>query len=188
MSKKQKQSSVVDDQLLLDGVKRGDSGTLEVLYKQYYPMVVRFVTHNNGIEDDAKDIFQEAVIALYDRLGGEGLSLNCQLKTFIYSICRNLWLKRLNKKDRYSFNVEDFEDSLPLENEIEWMEERDQQFFLMEKAMGRLGEPCQSILKDFYIHNLSMQDISEKFGYTNTDNAKTQKYKCLQRLKKLFFS
>ena len=57
----------------------------------------------------------------------------------------------------------------------------------MKKALENLGEPCKTIIQDFYIHNLSMQDICEKFGYTNTDNAKTQKYKCLQRLKKLFF-
>jgi len=57
----------------------------------------------------------------------------------------------------------------------------------MEKALESLGEPCQTILRDFYIHNRSMADICEKFGYTNTDNAKTQKYKCLQRLKKTFF-
>ncbi|RZK15573.1 MAG: sigma-70 family RNA polymerase sigma factor, partial [Flavobacterium sp.] len=53
--------------------------------------------------------------------------------------------------------------------------------------LDHLGEPCKTIIQDFYIHNLSMQDICEKFGYTNTDNAKTQKYKCLQRLKKIFF-
>ncbi|MNR59372.1 hypothetical protein D3C85_1806190 [compost metagenome] len=58
----------------------------------------------------------------------------------------------------------------------------------MEHAMSLLGEPCKTILHDFYIQNRSMQDICEKFGYTNTDNAKTQKYKCLQRLKKLFFT
>jgi DNA-directed RNA polymerase specialized sigma24 family protein len=66
-------------------------------------------------------------------------------------------------------------------------EEKDQQFLLMDKALLQLGEPCKTIIEDFYIHNKSMQDISEKFGYTNADNAKTQKYKCLQRLKKLFF-
>jgi hypothetical protein len=32
-----------------------------------------------------------------------------------------------------------------------------------------------------------MDEIAEKFGYTNSDNAKNQKYKCLQRLKKYFF-
>lgn len=180
-------SDLVDDSALLEGIKRGDSGTLETLYRQFYPMIVRFVMQNNGQEEDAKDVFQEALIALYDRLTYGELSLRCQLKTYIYSICRNLWLKRLNMKDRLSFNIEDFEESLPLVDEIAWKEERDQQFVLMEKAMSHLGEPCQGILRDFYINNLSMQDISDKFGYTNTDNAKTQKYKCLQRLKKLFF-
>ena len=53
--------------------------------------------------------------------------------------------------------------------------------------MENLGEPCKTILKDFYIYKLSMEEISDKFGYTNSDNAKTQKYKCLQRLKRTFF-
>jgi DNA-directed RNA polymerase specialized sigma24 family protein len=57
----------------------------------------------------------------------------------------------------------------------------------MEGALGELGEPCKTIIEDYYIHGRSMQEICEKFGYTNADNAKTQKYKCLQRLKKLFF-
>jgi len=57
----------------------------------------------------------------------------------------------------------------------------------MGNAMQLLGEPCKTIIEDFYIHNRSMQQICENFGYTNSDNAKTQKYKCLQRLKKLFF-
>jgi len=33
-----------------------------------------------------------------------------------------------------------------------------------------------------------MQEICERFGYTNADNAKNQKYKCLMRLRKLFFA
>ena len=57
----------------------------------------------------------------------------------------------------------------------------------MTQSLSQLGEPCRAILEDYYMHNASMQEISLKFGYTNADNAKTQKYKCLQRLKKLFF-
>jgi predicted DNA-binding protein YlxM (UPF0122 family) len=44
-----------------------------------------------------------------------------------------------------------------------------------------------TILEDYYLHKKSMQEIAEKFGYTNAENAKNQKYKCLMRLKKLFF-
>ena len=57
----------------------------------------------------------------------------------------------------------------------------------MNDSLENLGEPCSTLLKDFYVHKLSMEEISEKFGYTNADNAKTQKYKCLQRLKRYFF-
>jgi len=59
---------------------------------------------------------------------------------------------------------------------------------MMEKAMNGLGEPCKSLLEAFYMQKRSMQEIASGFGYTNSENAKNQKYKCLMRLKKLFFS
>jgi hypothetical protein len=53
--------------------------------------------------------------------------------------------------------------------------------------MQNLGEPCKSLLESYYLQKKSMVAIAEEFGYTNADNAKNQKYKCLMRLKKLFF-
>jgi len=55
-------------------------------------------------------------------------------------------------------------------------------------ALDQVGEPCRTLLKDFYHNNKSMQEIATEFGYTNPDNAKTQKYKCLVRLRKLFYN
>ena len=74
-----------------------------------------------------------------------------------------------------------------VESDVQIHLQKEHEFTKMDSAMNQLGEPCQTILRDFYIRNKSMNEICEKFGYTNTDNAKTQKYKCLQRLKKLFF-
>ena len=54
--------------------------------------------------------------------------------------------------------------------------------------MSKIGEPCKSLLDAYYIQKKHMQEIATDFGYTNADNAKTQKYKCLVRLKKLFFA
>ena len=92
--------------------------------------------------------------------------------------------------NRYGGDIRDFEDFLPggdVDDADEQHNDKDIQFNKMESALQQLGEPCKTIMEDFYIKNRSMQDICEKFGYTNADNAKTQKYKCLQRLKKLFF-
>jgi hypothetical protein len=58
----------------------------------------------------------------------------------------------------------------------------------MEKSMNNLGEPCKSLLEAYYLQKRNMTEIAGSFGYTNADNAKNQKYKCLVRLKKLFFA
>lgn len=151
-------------------------------------MVLQLIMNNNGSEHDAKDVYQEGIIILHDKIKRGDFELTSKLKTFIYAVCRRLWLKKLNQKSRFSENIHDYEDYFEVESDLEQHEEKDQQFLLMNSALGQLGEPCKTIIEDFYIHNQSMQDICEKFGYTNADNAKTQKYKCLQRLKKLFFS
>jgi DNA-directed RNA polymerase specialized sigma subunit len=78
--------------------------------------------------------------------------------------------------------------AVPVDDEVEEFEKRDQEFSMMEKAIGNLGEPCKSLIEAFYIQKRNMQDIANQFGYTNADNAKNQKYKCLMRLKKLFFA
>jgi len=150
-------------------------------------MILQMVVMNNGTDDDAKDIFQESVIVLYDKVKSGNFELNSKLKTFIYSVCRRLWLKRLKQLSRNSGSIKDFEDVLPVEPDLERHEEKDRQFRQMEESLNKLGEPCKTIIEDFYINNRSMQEICAKFGYTNADNAKNQKYKCLQRLKKMFF-
>jgi DNA-directed RNA polymerase specialized sigma24 family protein len=78
--------------------------------------------------------------------------------------------------------------TVPVEEDVEEYETRHQEFAMMEKAIGSLGEPCKSLIEAFYIQKRNMQDIATQFGYTNADNAKNQKYKCLMRLKKLFFA
>lgn len=78
--------------------------------------------------------------------------------------------------------------TVPVEEDVEQYEKKDQEFAMMEKAIGSLGEPCKSLIEAFYIQKRNMQDIASQFGYTNADNAKNQKYKCLMRLKKLFFA
>ncbi len=150
-------------------------------------MIVNLICTNNGSEQEAKDIYQEAVIAFYQKVQQPEFVLTCKIKTYLYAVCRRLWLKRLAEKKRFHGNIEETESFLGVEEEIVDIEEKEKRFDTMSKAMESLGEPCLSIIKDFYIHDLSMEVIGGKFGYTNADNAKNQKYKCLQRLKRLFF-
>ena len=175
------------DSEVIIGILNNSDSVLKRLYLAYFPMVLQLVLNNNGNEDDAKDIYQEAIIVLYNKVKRGDFELSSKLKTYIYSICRRLWLKRLKQLNRYGGDIKDFEDYLPVEDDVEKHQDRDLQLNKMQDALNLLGEPCKTIMEDFYMHSRSMQDICERFGYTNADNAKTQKYKCLQRLKKLFF-
>ncbi|RFZ84360.1 sigma-70 family RNA polymerase sigma factor [Mucilaginibacter terrenus] len=175
-----------DSEVIL-GILNNSDSVLKKLYLAYFPMILQLVLNNNGDEDDAKDIYQEAIIVLYNKVKRGDFELSAKLKTYIYSICRRLWLKRLKQMNRYGGDIKDFEDRFTVEEEVERHQERDLQLSKMADALQLLGEPCKTIMEDFYMNNRSMQEICERFGYTNADNAKTQKYKCLQRLKKLFF-
>lgn len=180
----------ISDQEIIDGISKGNSKAINRIYKSYFPSISHMIINNNGSEDEAKDIFQEAVMVLYDKITQQKFELNSKLGTFLYAVCRRLWLKQLTRKGNMAktSDISDFEDILKVEEDIGAHDEMEIRFEKMNAALAQLGEPCRTLLKDFYIMDMSMQDIRDKFGYTNTDNAKTQKYKCLQRLKKIFFN
>ncbi len=186
MSKESISGTPTDSEVIL-GILNNSESVVKRLYLAYFPMVLQLIINNSGDVDDAKDIYQEAIIILYNKVKNGDFELSSKLKTYIYSVCRRLWLKRLSQLNRYGGDIKDFEEYLSVDDETEKNNERDIQFNRMGEALKLLGEPCKTIIEDFYINNRSMKEICEEFGYTNADNAKTQKYKCLQRLKKLFF-
>lgn len=173
---------------LLQGLARNDKKAVETIYKQNYNMVQSMIINNNGTADDARDIFQESMIVLFENAKSGTFELNCLIKTYLYSVARRLWLKRLQFLKKYGGDVDNIAETVPVEEEVDAHEQRNIDFQVMEKAMMNLGEPCKSLLEAYYMQKKNMTDIAATFGYTNADNAKNQKYKCLLRLKKLFFS
>lgn len=180
--------SLIDEKELLTGLAASDKKAVETIYRENFNMVQALIINNNGSADDAKDIFQEAMIVLYEKVRSGSFELNCQIKTFVYSVSRRLWLKRLQQQNRYSDPGDSMESVVTVEEDLEAHEQRNAEFDMMEKAINNLGEPCKSLLEAYYLQKQNMQVIASRFGYTNADNAKNQKYKCLMRLKKIFFT
>ena len=181
-------SNIDQDKHLLEGLALNDREVIEAIYRDNYPMVQAFILNNSGNSDEARDIFQEAMIVVYEKAVSGSFELHCLLKTFIYSVCRRLWLKRLQQLQRYGSLIENVEETITVDEDLEVHEKHNADFLIMENAMSKIGEPCKSLLEAYYIQKKNMQEIAVDFGYTNADNAKTQKYKCLVRLKKLFFA
>lgn len=173
------------DSEYLEGLRSNDQLALTSLYKKHFAVILKYVLNNSGTEEEAQDIYQESIIVLYQNVQKPGFTLNCALQTYIYSVARRLWLKHLNKHSNvYKLGEED--EVADVSSEIAEYEQKEVQISKMNESLEALGEPCKTLIQDFYVRHLSMEEIADKFGYTNSDNAKNQKYKCLQRLKKLF--
>lgn len=177
-----------DEKALLKGLAVNDRKSVETIYKLFYNMVQSLILNNNGSADDARDIFQETVIVLYEKAKSGSFELNCLLKTYVYSVSRRLWLKKLQQQQKFIPNINGLDETVPVEEEVESHNQLNSEFQMMDKALLHLGEPCRSLIEAFYLQKKSMTDIAGHFGYTNADNAKNQKYKCLMRLRKLFFA
>ncbi|MGZ3884679.1 MAG: RNA polymerase sigma factor [Bacteroidia bacterium] len=180
--------AVYTDAEFIEGLRTGNEAALKALYKKYYNIVLKIVVNNSGSSEAAQDVYQETIIVLYENARKPAFQLSCQLQTFIYSIAKRLWLKQLRSNGHFAALKED-EESEPVDVSEELSEhlQKENELEKMAVCLESLGEPCKTIITDFYVNRLSMDEISEKFGYTNSDNAKNQKYKCLQRLKRQFF-
>ena len=78
---------------LLKGLAANDTNSIETIYRENFTAIKAFIIKNNGYPDDALDIFQEAMIVLFQKAKSSSFTLSCQLQTYLYSICRRLWLK-----------------------------------------------------------------------------------------------
>jgi RNA polymerase sigma factor (sigma-70 family) len=173
---------------LIKGLGENDRKSIEKIYESNYGTIQSFILNNNGSAEDAKDVFQEAIILLYEKVNAGQFELQSKIKTYLYSVCRRIWLKRLQKMQRFGNIIEDAEELIPVEEDLDEQKRKEEAFQIMDKSLSQLGEPCRSLIEAFYIQKKPMHEIAEQFGYTNADNAKNQKYKCLMRLKKLFFN
>ena len=177
-----------NEQVLLKGLANNDSKAIETIYKENFKMIQSFILNNNGSYDDARDIFQEAMITLYEKSQSDSFVLTSKINTYLYSICKRTWLKKLQQIGRYSNRIDSLEETVPVEEDLEIHEKQNSEYAIMDRVLNSLGEPCKSLLEGYYVKKMDMQTLARDFGYTNADNAKNQKYKCLMRLKKLFFA
>jgi RNA polymerase sigma factor (sigma-70 family) len=162
------------DSEILARISTGDETALDYLYKKYYGMMTRIVMTNNGTEDEAKDVYQDALLVFWQKATSGNLILTSKISTFIYSICLNLWRKELDRKSKFGTSEkeeEDFQDH-----------EKKEKIRIINECINELGETCKNILTYYYFEGLSMVDIAKKLNFANQDTAKTKKYKCKKRL------
>jgi RNA polymerase sigma factor (sigma-70 family) len=167
----------MNEKEIFERIQKGDEKALEFLYKKYYRMMTKLVITNSGTEEEARDIYQDALIVFWQKATSGNLVMTSKISTYIYSICQNLWRKELERKKRLSNEEKDAFVTLDLDTA-----EREK---IIASCIEQLGDTCKKVLMYYYFEEMSMQDIADKLGFANTDTAKTKKYKCKKKLDEL---
>ena len=170
--------------LICSANEQSNNLALEALYRQHFRIVEKFILRNSGTKDDAKDIFQESLIHFYKKIKSGDLELSCQIKTYIYSVCRNKWLDILRREKNHSKIIDrEFGYSVAHVDPHAGIDTKEKKM-VIEKVLGRIGRQCKEILYYFYYERYSMKEIAEKMGFKGEQSAKNKKLKCLKYLRK----
>jgi RNA polymerase sigma factor (sigma-70 family) len=171
----------ISDDILLESLRKEESASYTLLYKFYFPSTAKYIKQNSGSDQDAEDIFQETIIILLSKVRQPGFVLTSSLKTYLFSISKNLWLKkirnvkRLNQnEDITSVSAQHFEDE-PIEDNKE------------EKIttwLNKITANCKRILKAIFFLGEPMDALMTRMGWKNKHTASNQKYKCIEQIRK----
>ena len=171
-----------EDERLLRGILNADRVIIDQVYKDILPSVIYWIKENSGTESEARDIFQEALIAVYKKLVEGNLELTCSLKSFMRIISRNLWMTRLRNRKRTDYGGLEDLDEVELDESIEEQivySEKEQLYF---KYFDQLDEKCRNILRWFF-DKVSLAEIAVKLD-SSENYIKKRKFMCKEKLVK----
>ena len=173
------------DNLYLNAIRNNDNKVLKELYKLFYPSIVSLVRSKGGTDEDASDVFQDALIVIYKKLSKDELVLTASFKAYLNGVCKMIWLKRSSRKRiQLVSNSESALEHLSEEPNVDFME-LDKTKFLYEK-LDLMTAQCQSILLQT-LNRVKGVDIAAEMGYT-IEYVKRKRYKCKQKLIELIKS
>jgi RNA polymerase sigma factor (sigma-70 family) len=169
---------------LIQGIRKRDNAVLFYIYQNFYHSVLHFISNNSGTSDDAKDVFQETIIVVFENVrANTDFKLTCSLQTYIFSIARIIWIKHLNKAKqnlaRLNENHEfiDFEEPQPFR-------EHDFEYALYQKVFVELPQDCQRILT-MTNEGISHREIAKRMGFKSESYIAKRKHFCKEYLIKL---
>ena len=168
--------------------------------KEYCLMFLRKLAKGSFVKDeDLKDIYQDSLIVLYEKIRSKEFHLSSTIQTYLNSVCRNQLLKKLRTEkkvvlieDESRFLNENLFFDSNITDELDSLEPEDEkQFSALEKALNSIKEAggnCYELVTLFWYHNKSMEELTAYFGYSNANNTKNQKARCQKRIQKLSFN
>ncbi len=153
------------DNEIIECLKNRQSYVVRYLSDRYMPMIRLMVFRMGGTLEDAKDIFQDGLIIMLEKIDNNDFVLTCKFRTFLYIVCENLWKSILDRRQAaanyISRRTED-------ESDDDFSEMQDNRLYegIFYEVFDTLDPACQNILK-LYWEELTPDQIATRLGVTN---------------------
>jgi len=168
---------------------RNDAHYYTILYRQHRVVVFQHLKQFTKDEAYLSDLFQDAIIVLFEKAKDPAFNLTCSVRTYLIAICRNQIFKRAGRApeivsiegERTNYN-DWLTDQLEIERQKSQLDKLDKVLNHFES----IAQKCYELLYRFFYMKDSFSLIAAVMGYTNADNAKNQKARCQKKLRELY--
>lgn len=159
-----------------------DREVIKHLYKKLLPSVQRYITKNNGIADDAYDVFQEAIMYFYNQVVQKKFNEEkYNVYGYIYKVAIARWINKLNKDRRMVFKNEVPEYLKQHTNEA-FLYRQDEERNIVKKFLSHIGERCVELLTYRIYSNMMFDDIMLQMDFNTVGAAKMSYKRCREKL------
>ena len=175
----------ISNERLIQQLKSNDRDLFINLYEYEFPKIYWHIRNNSGSFEQAKDVFQDSLVIVMEKIIQNNFDLTCSFGTYLFSVAKNLWFTQLKRQKSEVIsslaNLSEFENEIQIINSDDMPED----YHEIAPAISKLGKGCQKLLNLYYYEQKDWETIASELGYTSAANARNQKYKCLEKIRKM---
>ncbi|SEK92231.1 RNA polymerase sigma factor, sigma-70 family [Aquimarina amphilecti] len=172
--------SINEERKILEGIAAGDAKVIKSFYKDNYNYIKGYILKNSGDDVDVEDVFQDAMIVIYQKLKSGTLEMNVSIRTYLYAVCKNIWRSRLRKNKKIIIDNDAIEANEEIEASIAEEIENKEREHVYRKYFLKLSDTCKDLLNLVFDGN-SMKEIANITGYSEGYTRK-KKFECKKSL------
>lgn len=178
----------ISTEQILDGIINNNSFIIQYVYRKFFVMVRDYILNHGGREEDARDIFQDGIMVIYEQRKNNDLKIKSGFSTYLYAICRHKWLNTRRNSGKLIYNeMKDLNFEMEKKGlgnhfrEIEELNFKEARARVYQKHFDKLSEECRKLLR-MMAEGLSVKEIQLRFNYKSEGFAYKKRSICKSRL------
>lgn len=164
---------------------------MERLYRDYRQALVAWAVQSYHCDEQiAIEVYQKAFTVMYMNVrSGRLTKLTSSLKTYIFSVARNLFRESFRNKNGQHIPLDETNSNilLPdhLDNSFFESEQQAHKREVVRQLLDQIGDPCRKLLRMLFIDGFKPKEVLAEMGYSDDRVARKRKSLCLKQMREI---